>query len=36
VALRDGLTRTITYFDAQLKSRRIRDVITSPAWPEQA
>ncbi len=36
VKLRDGLTKTIAYFDAQLKSRRIQDVITLPALPEQA
>ena len=33
VALRDGLARTIAYFDAQLKSRRIQDVIVQSAWP---
>ncbi len=36
VQLRDGLTKTIDYFDAQLKSRRIQDVIVQPALPEQA
>jgi UDP-glucuronate decarboxylase len=36
VALRDGLIKTIEYFDAQLKSRRIQDVITQPALAEQA
>jgi UDP-glucuronate decarboxylase len=36
VRLRDGLAKTIAYFDAQLKSRRIQDVITKPALPEQA
>ena len=36
VKLREGLARTIGYFDAQLKSRRIQDVIGKPAWPEQA
>jgi UDP-glucuronate decarboxylase len=36
IRLRDGLARTIAYFDAQLKSRRIQDVIIQPAWSQQA
>ena len=34
--LRDGLMKTIAYFDAQLKILRIQDVIGKPALPEQA
>ena len=35
VALREGLRKTIAYFDEQLRSRRVQDVIVAPALREQ-
>jgi UDP-glucuronate decarboxylase len=35
INLRDGMLKTIAYFDNQLKSDRVQDVIVKPALPEQ-
>jgi UDP-glucuronate decarboxylase len=36
IALRDGLRKTITYFDRQLMTKRVQDIVETPVLKEQA